>query len=398
MHNLTKIKIFGALLWITYPLAWLILYPASLFKKKNAGHLFFFFDRYSIGGAQRVHLDILKSIQAQQKLVYFTRHSPDKVFQNDFYSLPNAVCSDIHFWCNNLLLRLFTVHYYAFYINRHKKAHVFSSNSTFFYDMLPFLKKRVVATELLHNFTYGKKGFEFFGLASHRYLHHRIVVDGYTKENIQRQYVQYGVPETYAERILVIEPGVDLPVLPLQKDYTFPLKVLYAGRGGPQKRVWLINKIAEHFIAKGAPIVFHFAGTMASELSTTTKQHSVVYGEVSSTDKMNGLYTLCHALILTSAYEGFPMVVKEGMARGCVPVVTALGGNKTHLTNDENALLIDAVEVEDAVVQLGIEQLNLLLANPGELLQRLSVAGHTYAHAYFGKPRFYDAYKKLLTA
>ena len=109
-------------------------------KKKSASHLFFFFDRYSIGGAPRVDLDIFEAVSEVPKQVYFTRISPGDELKGAFFSIPNSINKDIHFWCDNLFFRVFSTFYFAFYINRHDDATVFSSNSTFFYDMLPFLK------------------------------------------------------------------------------------------------------------------------------------------------------------------------------------------------------------------------------------------------------------------
>src|SRR5687768_10241032 len=109
MHNLTKIRIFRIICRITYPLALLFIYPFALFKKKNRSHLFFFFDRYSIGGAQRIHLDVLESVQDIEKQLYFTRRSVNTSLKKSFYSIPNSVCMDIHLWCDYLLFRPFTV-------------------------------------------------------------------------------------------------------------------------------------------------------------------------------------------------------------------------------------------------------------------------------------------------
>ena len=182
MHNLTKIKLFRTFLWIVYPLALLFVYPFVLFKRKKRSSLFFFYDRYAIGGAQRVYLDILESVKDIPKTVYFTRYSPDDKLKQRFYSFPSTECHDIHFWCDNLLFRLFTVHYFSFYLNRHKQSRVLGSNSTFFYDMLPFLSKDINKIELLHNFSYGKKGMEFFGLANHYWINRRMVIDEITKQ------------------------------------------------------------------------------------------------------------------------------------------------------------------------------------------------------------------------
>jgi glycosyltransferase involved in cell wall biosynthesis len=396
MHNLTKIKLFRTLLWCTYLPALLFLWPLAQMRRRHGSHLFFFFDRYALGGAQRVHIDILNSLPRQPKMVFFTRRSPNDTFKQEFYTVPDTTCYDVHVWCDNLLLRLFAVHYFCFYVNAHSKAHVLSANSTFFYDMLPFLAKHVVTTELLHNFTYGNNGMEFFGLANHHRLNFRIILDNLTKQHIEQQYKQYNIGAEYLSRLRFFEPGVDMPVA-VEKNFALPLKVLYAGRGGPQKRVWLIDQIAQHFIRQGTPIQFHFAGNMEAELSALVKQNAVVYGSVRDATAMQSIYAAAHVILLTSAYEGFPMVIKEGMANGCVPVVTALVGNKTHLKQGENALLIESIEDETAVVKEGIACLQQLMQNK-DLLSRLSADCRRYASQHFKKAIFESQYQTFLNA
>ncbi len=347
-----------------------------------------------MGGAQRVHIDILESISALPKQVFFTRKSPDTGMKKAFETVPDCSFQDIHFWCDNLLFRLFAVHYWAFFLNHHRGLKILSANSTFFYDLLPWLRRDFQRIELLHNFTYGKKGMEFFGLANHAFLDQRIVVDFFTAENMRRQYAEAGVPVEYMERIRVIEPGVPLPERLPQKDFP-PLKVLYAGRGGVQKRVWLIDRIAASCYEKGLPAQFHFAGNVDDELSFSVKEQSIMHGSISDSLEMKKLYSECHVILLTSAYEGFPMFIKEGMVQGCLPIVTALPGNKTHLRHEENALLIDAIEDEDAVVQQGIALIERLCAQP-EVIDRLSRAAFDYARGHFGSYAFRQSYRQLL--
>ena len=394
MHNLTKIKVYRLLLRISYLFSWILVYPFVLLRKKNSSPFFFFFDRYAIGGAQRIYLDVLQSVEDIPKQIYFTRVSPNDKLKNEFYSTPNATVNDIHRWCDNLLFRLFTVHYYAFYINRHAIAHVFSSNSTFFFDMLPFLNRKVQTTELFHNFAHNKNGLEFFGLANHRYLTNRVIYDIYTLGNITRQYKEYGVDPAYLINIRFIEPAVFIPVS-INKDFRLPLKVLYAGRGGPQKRVWILNQVIEKLTKENVPVKFYFAGTMTEDLSDFTKQQATIYGGISSQKEMYAIYEQSHVLILTSAYEGFPMVIKEAMACGCVPVVTALEGNKMHLTHDRNALLIESIEEEDKVAEEAITNIQGLVNYPNEL-KRLSVAAYEYAREHFTKQPFFEKCRALL--
>src|SRR5205823_6593864 len=111
-----------------------------------------------------------------------------------------------------------------------------------------------------------------------------------------------------------------------------------------------------------------------------------LHGEISKQAEMYELYTESHVVLMTSAYEGFPMLIKEGMACGCVPVVTALEGNKTHLRHGENALLIENVTDEKAVVAGGIQHIRSLVED-SSLLTRLSREVYRYAAVYFDKHR-----------
>lgn len=394
MHNRTKILLFRWLLRLTWLPSLLFILPLAIFRKRLNSAYVFFFDRYSLGGAQKVHLDILESLDDQNKSVFFTRHSPNAVMKAAFEAAPKTTCSDIHFWCDNLLFRLFYVHYWAFYLNRHKGLVLLSANSTFFYDLLPWLHADIFKIELLHNFTYGKKGMEAFGLANYQYLNLRLTVDAFTQQNIWQQYQEHRVPDHFKQRVLKIEPGVDV-VTPNALKQEKPLVVLYAGRSGAQKRVWLIDQIAAHCYNQSLPVVFHFAGDAEDDLSQLVKEKSVLHGQLSAPQQMKALYQMAHVVILTSAYEGFPMVIKEGMANGCIPLVTALPGNTSHLRERENALLIFEVAQEDAVVREGITQINWLLENTAARTQ-LSERCHHYALTNFSRAHFIEQYRDLL--
>jgi glycosyltransferase involved in cell wall biosynthesis len=393
MHNITKIKLFRILLRITYLPSLILLYPFALLRKKSSNGLFFFFDRYSLGGAQRIHLDILKSIPEMEKQLFFTRFSPNTIFRDEFYRVPHAEIRDIHVWCDNLLLRLFSVHYYSFYINRHRAGQLFGANSTFFYDMLPFIKNRFKKAELLHNFTFGKNGMEFFGLASVSLLTNRIVYDYYTRENIEKQYALFRIDPVFLRRILFIEPGVDIP--PEEKKlFEAPLKIICAGRGGPQKRIWLINQIAEYCIDQLVPVNFHFAGTLIDELSEKVRAHAFLHGKISDPQKMGSLLSGSDIALLTSSYEGFPMFIKESMAHGTIPVVTALPGNLMHLMDRHNCLLISEIQDEAELVKQAMQKIMDLIRDKN-LCMQISGEAYLYAKNHFSREAFNKAYQEL---
>ena len=394
MHNLTKIALFRLALYLTYLPALIFILPFAIFSKKSKGNIFLFLDRYTIGGAQRVYLDILIALKKNHKEIFFTRHSQNNTLKYQFFTTDNASVKDIHFYCENLLLRLFSTHYYCFYINRYPGAKILGSNSTFFYDMLPFLSKKVQKLELLHNFSYGKKGMEFFGLANYKYLDVRILVDFYTKSNIIEQYKEYKVPENYLTKIKVIEPGIEVREKPL-KDFSLPFKIFYAGRGGEQKRLWLLNKIAERAIKEKLPFEFHFAGPIQDEFSNIVKERFRFYGNVSELDELNKYYEESHFIILTSGFEGFPMFVKEGMINGCIPIVTALEGNKTHLSHLKNSILIHEIKIEKILLEETFEHLKWIIDNI-PMVKEISKNSYEYARTHFDKKVFIQKYQELL--
>jgi glycosyltransferase involved in cell wall biosynthesis len=134
---------------------------------------------------------------------------------------------------------------------------------------------------------------------------------------------------------------------------------------------------------------------MGDELSPAVKAHCKVLTEVGEKTVMDDLFSKSHVIILTSSFEGFPVVVKEGMSFGCVPLVTALPGNKTHLVHDFNALLLDDVENEDSVVNHAINNIEMLLNNL-DVLERLSKTCYDYAAQNFSKNNFLKTYRHLL--
>ena len=142
-------------------------------------------------------------------------------------------------------------------------------------------------------------------------------------------------------------------------------------------------------------MTFYFAGTFDDELTEEVRQNSVCYGPVADKKIMETLFSESHILLMTSAYEGFPVLIKEAMAHGCVPVVTALPGILTHLQDGENSLLIQSVSDEQKVVEEGIRHIQFLLQQ-NQVLKKISHTCFDYASRHFGKKPFYQAYAELL--
>ena len=98
--------------------------------------------------------------------------------------------------------------------------------------------------------------------------------------------------------------------------------------------------------------------------------------------------------LLTSSYEGFPTFIKESMANGCIPVVTALPGNLMHLKDRFNSLLIHEILDEAKLVQEGIHII-MELTRDKNLCIQLSTEAYNYAKQHFSRDAFNQAYREL---
>jgi glycosyltransferase involved in cell wall biosynthesis len=144
-----------------------------------------------------------------------------------------------------------------------------------------------------------------------------------------------------------------------KKSITGPLTLCFVGRLEVEKGVGCIlealqvlsdaelKRIATvHFVGDGAaladfkvqaakiPIPIHFHGTL-------------------SRAKVFEIYRQSHSLLMpTTASEGFPKVLAEAMAFGCIPIVSDLSSIGQYIQHGEQGLLLDPVNVDTLVKQL----------------------------------------------
>jgi glycosyltransferase involved in cell wall biosynthesis len=109
-------------------------------------------------------------------------------------------------------------------------------------------------------------------------------------------------------------------------------------------------------------------------------------------DDARALVGAADALVVSSHWEGLPLVALEALAAGTPLVATAVRGLRELVTNNENCLLVhpgDARALAEALVRL--------LADPA-LRQKLSAAGLVLASSYSEEAmvtRFLELYERL---
>jgi glycosyltransferase involved in cell wall biosynthesis len=363
-------------------------YVGSCLPFTNGSGLFFFFPFCHVGGAERVHADIVNCFAAERPLIFFTKWSPkEDALRRDF-----AQAGPTFYWW--LLLKYtypFSAGVMAGIVNRHPQAVVFGCNTLFFYKMLPFLAPHVMKVDLLHAFG---GGAEEFSLPAVHLLDARVVISPPAREDIAGQYVANGIDGEFLERVILIENQVQVPQTPPAKRVETPFSVIFVGRGTEEKRVHLVGRVATLCRERGLPVEFTLVGDVTEAVAMADRPNCRFTGEIVDAAEMGRIYGEADMLVVTSSREGFPLVVMEAMAHGVVPLCTSVGGIPYHIKHRENGWLVDNITGEQVVNDLvaGIEALCL----DHEMRSCLSRSAHAYAAAHFAPGSFCQAYRNIL--
>ena len=360
----------------------------SLWPSNNSS-LFLFFPFYHVGGAEKVHADIVACVADRQPWVFITQDSLNDKFR--FLFEEHAKITDISRFTRNKLLFYIYLGVLAHVINRKKDAVVFGGNSYIFYCLLPYLKPHIKCIDLLHAFGGGVEDLSLHYVAR---LDRRVVITQNTLTLLREQYISHGVDESYLGRVTLIQNKVDVPNNYPEKPIKNCLRVVYVGRGTEEKRVHLIARAAFECQEKQIPVEFVLIGDVIGSVEEKFRTCCKFEGEIANLSEINKFLVESDIIVLVSSREGFPVVIMEAMAYGVVPVSTSVGGISTHVRHGENGYLI-TTKSEDEIVNSLVEIIRDLVSN-STVLRSLSLNAYEYAKRNFNNATFCQSYRRLL--
>lgn len=371
------------------PFVWLGWLYGRLFPLKQPTSHFLFFPSADIGGAPRNNADIAACISDKKPLVIFSKKPRNNGFLHLFQQKDVRIL-DLHRKIDNKLYHFANFFYrgvLAAWINRSENPVVFGGECIFFYKVIPHLRKDIPCVELCHLDTWLGYSIGFIDRISLR-----ICSTLKLKEAILRQYRENNVPTSFYAKVHFIENHTYIPEY---REVTNPeLEVVFIGRGSPQKRLHIFAAIAARMHKLELPAHFSFVGDVENVLNPADLPFCKFYGKVTDETSLHAIQQASDVLLLTSAFEGLPMVVMEMMAFGKVVVSTAVNAIPDYITHMENGLLIKSIE-EDAIVEEGIELLRLLIEQPA-LKSALGRRSVEIAIQKFGGEVFCREYRKVL--
>lgn len=357
----------------------------SFYFKSLKVKTIFFFPFYHTGGAERVHLDIVKSLGKKNSIVIFTAHSVNSHFLKDFQEF--AYCFDFKPFLKNIYYKKI-IHFSFSKIGLFNHLSVFGCNTSYFYDILPFIHNRVKKIDLLHAFTLPDiGGMEIYSLPYISLLDKRVVINQKTKNDFIKLYRENNINEIELDKIEVITNAIEIPdKLPDKKNEI--LNIIYVGRIAKEKRVNIIVEIGKKIKNSINLSIYGHKEIILPDLETFYKSN------IEDKELLNKIYNNANILLISSYREGFPMVIMEAMARGVVCISTDVGGIGEHIINGHNGYLISNNQSEKEIINDFLKIINDLNLNR-DLLDTISKNAFAYAQENFSFDKFNTHYQNL---
>lgn len=163
-----------------------------------------------------------------------------------------------------------------------------------------------------------------------------------------------------AQKMILIENGVDFSALS-KKAKKNPKRFLYVGRLSKNKRIDLLLKTFGELKKQGRDFELRLAGpdweNLASELKQLAKdlkisEQVVFLGEISD-QQLAVEFLSAKFFVSASRYEAFGISTIEGMAAGCVPIVSDIPSFRHFISDKKDGYLVDFSDCEKTAGIIG---------------------------------------------
>lgn len=347
------------------------------YRKPGAGSLFLICPNRDTGGSYKVNADIARLLAPYNPLVIFTKREKNGGMRL-LYEMEGLTLLDIGRTADNKYLHFLNVIWrgiIAQWVKQCKNPVVFGGESIYFYKVLPHVYRHATCIELCHVNKWLNYTQAFAPMIDWRVFSTQKIMRDHAA-----MYHAGGIPASLLNRLRFIDNKIELPEPnPLNHEH---LRVLFAGRGTPQKRVHLVAAIAEKVKADSPGIDFTLVGDVENLVPQGVQALVSIRTDISNARQMIPVYQSHDILLLTSSFEGLPLVVMDMMALGRVVVSTAVDAIPDYIQHLENGMLIHEVANEEEVVRRGTEII-LQLEKDRALLKKLGEKARHFALEHF---------------
>ena len=348
--------------------------------------IIFIIPHHKVGGAERVHSEIIKSVSAYERVLVVFDQTDSSPISSIFQPYPYIVLGTSR-------LRRYVGALGIIVLSRITHLTLFGCNSLYYYHLLRWVARKTVTIDLTHAFSYPDPGIEDYAKKFIPFISKRIVVNHKTLQDYKAQYDREDIDDHFLSRFFVIPNGVyirefDQTLISARfKDFT----IGYVGRFAPEKRPGLFLKLIEmkgkvDFKAKMFVDVF--------DANSSDYPHMDLLVGENDPEKIRAEFSKISLLFVTSSREGFPLVIMEAMELGIPVISTDVGSISEHVINDFNGYVFDGNE-EDAFLDFCLSKIDFL-GNDEKTYTRLSLNAREYAMEYFDIEKMHRLYRELL--
>lgn len=372
----------------------LLYYPRIIHKLKQAkSNLFFIFPSWLIGGSERVHIDILNTQKEDSPNCIITEFQYTKGLKQEFEKVSNLIY--LWRWGQKKSLKTILLKKTAETINKIPNAVVFGSNNHFFYDLIPYLKDHVKIIDLTHSFAIDLNGYEKYNLPYTSRMNQRIVLGENALNTFQSLYHCNNIDLNLLDRFSIIPNQVNVPNLLIEKKINEGLEILFVSRNSKEKRPDLFFQIVDACIENNLNVHFSVIGDFQEDYSHYTNKVRFI-GELSDKKELTRFYQQAHIILITSTFEGFPMVLLEGMAYGVIPISTNVGEIPNFISEEmQTGFLIDNSLSDAKKVQHFMETISLL-SQQNEIMKTFAQHAYQLVKQNFSTEKFNKSYSEIL--
>ncbi len=282
-------------------------------------------------------------------------------------------------------------------INKSKTVKaVFGCNTNYYYQILPFFNNSIKRIDLIHALEPNDERKEIL-IESADLLDFRLVINENAKKDIIDIYKEGHIEINLVDRIKIIRNGVHIDRHDLidfkSKDYE-KINIGFLGRWSEEKRPEIFLEVVKRIKKRFPNVEFFMAGTgMKSNLKQITDSGAKYLGEITDESELKKLYKKLTFMMITSVYEGFPMVIMESMIHGVIPICTDVGGIHEHIVDMKNGILIQNTNEGD-LIESFVNKITYLIENK-DIIERLSKNAFNYSIENFSIDKFNNSYQQL---
>lgn len=347
------------------------------------------FPYLGIGGAERVHANIARSVSGSHPTIIFFGRSADRGFAQRFEQAGQVL--ELPRLLHHPFTRKSALRRVAALINSRRDPVLLASLSDIFFQLLPLLDDRVRTLYLQHAFLYQPEGNMQWKawLPWLSRVDNILFVSEQARAEFDRFLFHHAIPAIERAKLRYISNAVERFAPVGMHDRP---GLVFVGRNSPEKRAHLFLLLCER-LNNAYPGAFRFATVgLPTHVSSAPLEH---YGEVTDDAALSRILSANDVLVLTSDREGFPMVIMEAMAHGLAIVSTPVGDVQRRM---DQAFAHVAPSIDEEVFLSSAQEfLGRLHQEPG-LLMSMRQAAHARALADFNMEAFVRTYRSLLLA